>query len=242
MTPVSERPGLARPETVQSTRSKGDTMNETEHRQMITVTAPGRLSDAGAGRLHRGLLAAGTQRPVTIDMTSTAYYDHIIVELMVWIRNWLRHRDSDLQVVAPPPLLGRLELAAHNLELQRKITTSEKGIKIFSRDNTPVVSVRDLDIGTAGLTHFALMQASLDGSVILDLTGTRFLDCTGMLPVRLVCKWLRTLGNDVRIACPNPWLRRVLGYTRDDQLFEIFDTVAGALRKSQGGAPVLAAA
>lgn len=67
--------------------------------------------------------------------------------------------------------------------------------------------------------------------VVLDLTGMKRIDSSGLSALLSVLKAARTAGGDVVLLAPSPAVVSVLRLTRLDQVLESFDDEAAALAR-----------
>ena len=83
--------------------------------------------------------------------------------------------------------------------------------------------VGELDVGTAAPLRQALRRASEDGvdTVIVDLSGLKFIDSTGLHELVVVHKRQQARGGEVVLQAPTAQTRRVLEIVGLDRLFTI---------------------
>jgi anti-sigma B factor antagonist len=76
------------------------------------------------------------------------------------------------------------------------------------------------------------MQEVLEGGVthlLIDLSGTEYLDSTAMGALVGVMKRVSEAGGWIRLIAPKPRIRRLFEITRLDQILPIFDSEEQAL-------------
>ena len=96
----------------------------------------------------------------------------------------------------------------------------------------PVVVVpEEIDITSAPELRSALLEAAADGSgtLVADMTRTRFCDCAGLHALIGAHKRARAEGQQVRLAVTGPQVRRILALTALDRLIPVYASLDHAL-------------
>lgn len=90
--------------------------------------------------------------------------------------------------------------------------------------------------GILDFFHAKFLQSPLEDAVqepgsrvVVDLSEVRFVDSTGLAMLVGADHAARGSGGRLRLAGATPQMRRMLATTNLDRLFELHDTVAGAL-------------
>jgi anti-sigma B factor antagonist len=84
----------------------------------------------------------------------------------------------------------------------------------WSQKTVLVLLTGDLDVLTAPELGRSLDRVAGDArSVVLDLSGLRFVDCAGLAPIRRAVQAGRTSGTTVRLVGAQPPVERVLRLT-----------------------------
>lgn len=102
-------------------------------------------------------------------------------------------------------------------------------------DGYAVVSVQgEVDLATAPALRAALGRLAGEGHerLIVDLSGTEFLDCQGVDVLVGGLTMMRAGGGDLRVACASPRLRRTFRLTSADRVLPVFPS----LREAAAGA------
>jgi anti-sigma B factor antagonist len=100
------------------------------------------------------------------------------------------------------------------------------------KDGKAVVAVfGSVDLTTAPDLRNQLAEFIDDGvtCIITDLTGTDFLDSTGLGALVSALKRLRTRDGEIRVVCAPGHVRKVFEITSLDRVFSMYDTVDAAL-------------
>jgi anti-sigma B factor antagonist len=66
-------------------------------------------------------------------------------------------------------------------------------------------------------------------SLVLDFSGVRYLDSSGIEALLLCMEEVMKRNGDLKLACVSPPLASILEITRADRLFEIFETCSDAI-------------
>jgi anti-sigma B factor antagonist len=99
-------------------------------------------------------------------------------------------------------------------------------------DTTPVLSVRgEIDVSTAPELRDRLLGVAQDGhsTVVVDLSEVTFLDSTALGVLVSGLKRFRAAGGDLRLVVTGRSVTKVLEITGLNEVFPIFDSVAGAV-------------
>ena len=94
-------------------------------------------------------------------------------------------------------------------------------------DATVVALTGDLDIATSTRLRRELEQHA-GRNLVLDLSGLRFCDSTGLGLLVALHKHCRAEGHELLLANPQPAVRAVLDMTRLITLLPTYATIAGA--------------
>ena len=98
----------------------------------------------------------------------------------------------------------------------------------------------DLADVPAVASHMIAAVAACGPSVIVDLAGLDFIDCTGLGVLVRVLKWTRESGGDVLLAAPQQHVRRLLSLIGLNGVFSVYPSVEQAARAAKLGQPVSA--
>ena len=96
----------------------------------------------------------------------------------------------------------------------------------------PVVAApAEIDITNAQGLRSALLTAAANGhgTLVVDMTRTRFCDSAGLHTLIAAHKRARAEGGEVRLVIPRTPVLRVLALTGMDRVIPNFTTLAGAL-------------
>jgi anti-sigma B factor antagonist len=99
-------------------------------------------------------------------------------------------------------------------------------------DGTHVVTATgDIDTQSAPQLSASLDRIMASGGrhVVIDLSGVRFIDSSGLVALVTGSNRLRKAAGDLRIAAPSEPVLRLLNLTRMDAVFGIFPTREAAL-------------
>ena len=95
-----------------------------------------------------------------------------------------------------------------------------------------ILAVRgSVDLTTAPGLRTRLAELIDDGHtcVVVDLSGTDFLDSTGLGALVAALKRLRMKDGEIRIVCSSGHVRKVFEITSLDRVFAMHETLDGAL-------------
>jgi anti-anti-sigma factor len=93
-----------------------------------------------------------------------------------------------------------------------------------------VAVVGELDCATAPGLSRVLGEMSEPGRVILvDLSGTEFMDCAGLAPLVAACEHQRELGGDLILDAPTSAVSRVIECTHLDGMMTVVSARQPAL-------------
>ena len=100
-------------------------------------------------------------------------------------------------------------------------------------DEQVVAVAGQIDLYTAPELKVALSEAILEGAqrVTVDLSGTTFMDSTGLGVLVGAKKRLRALDGSIAIVCPDTSIRRLFEISGLVHLFEIYDSRAAMPRE-----------
>ena len=99
-------------------------------------------------------------------------------------------------------------------------------------DGTHVLVARGhIDTDTAPRFTEAIDEILTAGGrhVVVDLEHVRFMDSSGLVAFMNAANRMRRSAGDLRIACPSGPVARLLGMTRMDAVFAVFETRAAAI-------------
>lgn len=105
-----------------------------------------------------------------------------------------------------------------------------------TRDGVVVVAPRgDLDLATTGefKAHVDALLADGAHDFVVDMTGIRFMDSSGLGALVHLFKRVRMGEGDVRVAAVPPLVMQVFELTRLDRVFDIFPDVDAAVSAFQ---------
>lgn len=110
-------------------------------------------------------------------------------------------------------------------------------LHITTADDTgwTVLAVKgEIDISTAGSFEAALQGAmAASGQVVVDLSGVRFMDSTGLGVLMRAHKHQDDAGAQLRIAAPTERIVRILDVTQLATIFSIYPSVDASVVDSQ---------
>jgi len=102
------------------------------------------------------------------------------------------------------------------------------GIDVQQRDGCAVLSVSgEVDLATAPQLRQQLVDLVTDGHrcIVVDLSGTDFLDSTGLGALVAGLKRLRAHDGEMRVVCTTPRVRKVFELTHVDRVLPLFESV-----------------
>ena len=65
--------------------------------------------------------------------------------------------------------------------------------------------------------------------LVVDFSGITFMDSSGLGALIASSRTLQKQDGDIRLACLSDTIRQIMGLTRADRMFDIFDSVDGAV-------------
>ncbi|MET3961016.1 anti-anti-sigma factor [Marmoricola sp. OAE513] len=91
--------------------------------------------------------------------------------------------------------------------------------------------VGEFDISSVDMLRATFVEATSEttNQVVLDLSGTTFLDSMALGTMLGVSRRVTAWGGWVRVVAPRPNVRKVLRLTGLDKVFALYDTVDQAL-------------
>jgi anti-sigma B factor antagonist len=110
---------------------------------------------------------------------------------------------------------------------------AEFGIQVAEHGGTTVLTVvGSVDLTTAPELRERLLDLITEGhtKIVTDLTGTDFLDSTGLGALVGALKRLRTKDGEMTLVVADGPVRKVFSITSLDRVFPIHDTLDDALR------------
>ena len=102
------------------------------------------------------------------------------------------------------------------------------GIDVQQRDGCAVLFVSgEVDLATAPQLRQQLVDLVADGHrrIVVDMTGTEFLDSTGLGALVVGLKRLRAHDGEMRVVCTTPRVRKVFELTHVDRVLPLFESV-----------------
>ena len=99
-------------------------------------------------------------------------------------------------------------------------------------DATAILAISgSVDLTTAPSLRDRLAELIDDGRlcIVVDLTGTDFLDSTGLGALVAALKRLRMRSGEIRVVCAAGHVRKVFEITSLDRVFALHDTLEAAL-------------
>lgn len=102
------------------------------------------------------------------------------------------------------------------------------GIDVQQRDGCAVLSVSgEVDLATAPQLRQQLVDLVADGHrlIVVDMTGTEFLDSTGLGALVVGLKRLRAHDGEMRVVCTTARVRKVFELTHVDRVLPLFESV-----------------
>lgn len=96
--------------------------------------------------------------------------------------------------------------------------------------------VAELDLVTADALREHCQDAFAPGDqVILDLTDTTFMDCSGIRALLRVHEYVSSRGGTVRLCGPQPGPSKIIAITRVDECMPVHETLEEAVRSGLAG-------
>ncbi len=110
-------------------------------------------------------------------------------------------------------------------------------------DRTVVEVGGEIDVYTAPQLRSALNDAVADGArhMVVDMTGTEFLDSTGLGVLVGGLKRVRTMDGDLELVCASEKILKVFRITGLTKVFTIHPTIEEALGGPSGSTAVTGA-
>lgn len=107
-------------------------------------------------------------------------------------------------------------------------------------DRTVVDVVGEIDLYTAPLLRAALNEAVADGArrIVVDMTGTQFLDSTGLGVLVGGLKRVRTVDGDLELVCSSEKILKVFRITGLLKVFVLHANLEAALSDSARTTPL----
>jgi anti-sigma B factor antagonist len=108
---------------------------------------------------------------------------------------------------------------------------NEFGLDLQERDGCAVLSVSgEVDLATAPQLRERLVGLVADGHrrIVVDMSGTEFLDSTGLGALVAGLKRLRAHDGEMRIVCTTPRVQKVFEITHVDRVLPLFESVDDA--------------
>lgn len=99
---------------------------------------------------------------------------------------------------------------------------------VRQRDGCAVLAVSgEVDLATAPQLRNQLIDLVADGHrrIVVDLSGTDFLDSTGLGALVAGLKRLRAHDGEMRVVCTTPRVRKVFELTHVDRVLPLFESV-----------------
>jgi len=113
-------------------------------------------------------------------------------------------------------------------------------LKIGARTEGDAIAVLSLtgevDVANAAQVRDAALKLVGDGAkrLIVDLTGTEYMDSTALGTLVGLLKRLKESGGEVIIAAAQPRVKRLFDITGLAQVFRIYEDVSAALKEVRG--------
>lgn len=102
------------------------------------------------------------------------------------------------------------------------------GLRTSRQGDCAVLSVAgEVDLATAPRLREALTSLVTEGHlrVVVDLTGTEFLDSTGLGALVTGLKRVRAKGGEMRVVCTNERVAKVFEITSLDRVLPLFESL-----------------
>ena len=109
---------------------------------------------------------------------------------------------------------------------------SDASFPVTAAEGQTVVTTPDeIDIGNAGLLREALLMAAADRQpvIVVDMTGTRFCDSTGLNVLVRALKQADDDGRQLRLVVHDAALQRILKVTGVGSMFQLYPSLDEAL-------------
>jgi anti-sigma B factor antagonist len=126
------------------------------------------------------------------------------------------------------PVTSESELSSPRSDLR----AVEIGLPVRLADSVAVVEApEEIDITNAGRLRAALIDAAAlaTGSVVVDMTRTRFCDSTGLHVLIRAHRRAEEEGQDFRLAIAEEAVLRIFSVTGFDRVMRVFPTLDQAL-------------
>ena len=113
-------------------------------------------------------------------------------------------------------------------------------LRIGARTEDPDIAILSLtgevDVANAAQVRDAALKLIADGAkcLMVDLSGTEYMDSTGLGTLVGLHKRLRESGGQVVIAGAQPRVKRIFDITGLTQVFRMHEDVAAALKEVRG--------
>jgi anti-anti-sigma factor len=100
------------------------------------------------------------------------------------------------------------------------------------RPHTVVELSGEADLNDSGALRdlIAVESGDLTGTLILDVSGLRFMDSSVLHVILVAARSMAGQGGVLALAAPTEAVRRILSLTGADQLLPVYDSVAEALQ------------
>ena len=110
-------------------------------------------------------------------------------------------------------------------------TLSRQDFRTCTLNGLPVVTTpAELDMDTNKQLSDAILAASADAAVVVvDMTATTFLDCSGLGTLMRAHRRLEDNGIELRVASSHERVRWLMAYFGDDHRIRVFDTLPEAV-------------
>jgi anti-sigma B factor antagonist len=100
----------------------------------------------------------------------------------------------------------------------------------------------DLAAAPSAASHLIAAVAACGPSIIVDLAGLEFVDCSGLGVLVRVLRWVRECGGDMSLAAPQQQVRRVLEIVGLIDAFSVYPSIEQAVSRARLARPLSAAA
>jgi anti-anti-sigma factor len=114
--------------------------------------------------------------------------------------------------------------------------TTQPHVARMDEDGAVVVApAGEFDISTVDILRAACLEALDDADrLVIDLSGTEFLDSLALGAIVGAGRRAREAGGWVRLVAPQPVVRKALRITEIDTVLGLYDTVDQALSHTEG--------